>query len=169
MRTTVFIICIGLIGCSYTWIRGDGAGPVDQVTVGTFLDLTSHGGLAVQAQNHVYTTVVARKKPQLLEGAPYRLEGTIRSESHTPIGFDHRGRVVAGQVVVSVRIHVRSKEGVIWQSSPARAIRGYVRGGSALETSQARRQALRGAMVKALDQAMMLYFREPSLTGGRAT
>ena len=167
MRMLILFFCGSLLGCSYQWIRADRSGPVDQISIGSFNDYTSHGGLGAYARRWVGQTIRARQKPQLSPNATYRLEGAIESFSAGVIGFDRNGQVSAEQIYVSVRIHLRSKRGIVWRSTPHRVRREYVRGATPFETVQSRNYAVRDGFKDALSRVMATYFLEPRLVKGK--
>ncbi|MEE2787187.1 MAG: hypothetical protein VX589_07595 [Myxococcota bacterium] len=164
MKVFVLSLILALSACGYRWVTPDQPGPVAVLSIGQFLDRTTHGQLGGWIQAYVRRTLDARAAPTLRADAAYRLSGKLVSRGRTTIGYDDETAAMVSRIEVALILQLNhAQRGLVWAGSPTIGRQMYVRGTTPLETRMAERHAIAAATQEAARRALAAYLTAPPL------
>jgi hypothetical protein len=161
-------LALGLAGCGYAPIRGDGA-PMDLLDVGVITDGSPEGHLGLVVGEAARVAIGGRARPQLGPGGP-ELRGEVTVGTEAPLGFDGSARTATYTAPVTVQIWVQGEGGLPrWRGLPVSRTAQWLRATTPLETREARRLAVERAAQEAVAVALDDLWQSPSLGPDLAT
>jgi hypothetical protein len=147
-----FVVALGsaclLLGCGYTLVRPDGAGPVPALALGVIRDATPAGDLGLRIRLGLARTLAARDRPRLLadDAEAPRLEGSVDALPDRTIAYDSLG--AAFEVRLRGRLELLASPPTawpLWTSGDVERSARYPRGATSAATESNRRLALEAA------------------------
>lgn len=137
-----------LLGCGYTLVRADSAGPVPALALGVIQDDTAAGDLGLRVRLALARRLAARDRPQLLgdDAEAPRLEGAVTAQPDRTVAYDTLG--AAFEVRLRGHLELQASPPTawpLWTSGDVEQTARYPRGATSTATESNRRLALEAA------------------------